>query len=154
MLGGNDLSKDILCQVCCKDIDNDTRTACNSCMPFWGRARAKWNDPFSDYDKIEEMARDLKELFDEQNGLCKLSGVSLMKDGKNTWHVDRKTPGARYNREGIQLLNSSVNYAKHQNDNQAFVWLCAKVVRNMLDNKNEFVVEVETIKLELEKYLK
>ena len=79
---------------------------------------------------------DLIEIWDEQDGLCALSGVLMTHhrdgSGKKDLNVtiDRIDPSVWYVRSNIQLVCQRANIIKHTLTEDMMLWLCENIVRN------------------------
>ena len=79
---------------------------------------------------------DLIEIWDEQDGLCALSGVLMTHNragcGKKDLNVtiDRIDPSVWYVRSNIQLVCQRANIIKHTLTEDMMLWWCENIVRN------------------------
>jgi hypothetical protein len=85
---------------------------------------------------------DLIAKWNSQSGVCALTGLRMTYSRDVTVvpnahitnaSVDRIDPSMTYTRDNIQLVCKAVNYMKHVQHEQTFIWLCKLVVAHTSD---------------------
>jgi hypothetical protein len=76
---------------------------------------------------------EISDLYDEQNGLCALSGVPLeiprvMRYNTRTASIDRIDSDKGYVKGNVQWVHVDINYAKLTLSNKDFIDMCRRVV--------------------------
>lgn len=73
--------------------------------------------------EVEINKADLKELWNEQKGICTISGypMEFKKSSLYTVSVDRIDPGKGYTKENVQLVCQGINFAKNKYSNEEMI---------------------------------
>ena len=79
--------------------------------------------------------KDLMELYEQQEGLCALSGVEMTYiSGKGriptNIGIDRIEAGGPYIRENIRLVCNHVNTMRLDKSDEEFLWWCKRIIEN------------------------
>lgn len=69
------------------------------------------------------------QLWEEQCGLCKLSGMPLVKHPR-TWSIDRIDSNRGYEPDNVQLVDKRVNMMKGAMKQEDFIDLCVAIAEN------------------------
>ncbi len=78
--------------------------------------------------------RDIKELYESQNGLCKLSGLPMVKERGSIYSmsVDRIDNNKGYILGNIRLVCQAVNMMRRTLNDTEFISICKKIAENCL----------------------
>lgn len=123
------------------DIVKGNTKSCG-CNEYGQRAVGKIPRTFIRYLSVQATQRKLEfnltlkylsELFDEQNGICALSGVEIglprvMRGNTRTASIDRINPNKGYVMGNVQWVHKDINYAKLAMQNDDFIAMCKRVV--------------------------
>lgn len=77
--------------------------------------------------KFSVNAADLQSLYEKQNGICNLSGVTLTQNNMVLDHRIPKSKGGSHTIDNVQWLCSKVNTAKGTMSQEEFIKMCCKV---------------------------
>lgn len=94
---------------------------------------------------------DIENLYQQQNGICKLSGIHLtyigyQKDKQqkiNNWNIsiDRCESSEGYTKKNIQLVCAIVNIMKSDMSNSQFLLLCDKIYKSNFRDVDTFIIK-------------
>lgn len=145
----------VLCQCKCgikKNVDldnliNEKTNGCRKCSSdrFVGNNNPSWSGykdvPGEFYGILKRSAlsrkidvfvsiNDIQELWENQNGLCALSGIKLKLSSKKsgcTASIDRINPKVGYVVGNIQFVHKHINWMKNKFSNEYYLEMCKKV---------------------------
>lgn len=98
----------------------------------WLGARDRANNKGIPFTITKE---DLLELWENQEGLCNISKISMTFELDNgrvftNVSVDQKKPGQGYTKDNIQLVCSAVNQLKSNWDMDTVLYICKQIINN------------------------
>jgi 5-methylcytosine-specific restriction endonuclease McrA len=78
--------------------------------------------------KAKELAAQLEEIWNKQNGICSLSGRKLNTENSEIDHIKPRSRGGKTEKKNLRFLHADVNQAKRSLTDSAFFKLCREVL--------------------------
>jgi len=108
----------------------------NGSKHFAGKKLASWRHSARRRGYKWDLTREqLDAMFDEQAGVCALSGLRMIHKHKDLRFpsLDRIDPELGYEEGNVQFVCAIVNVMKSKLLEEDFVWLCAQIVQHRPD---------------------
>lgn len=91
--------------------------------------------------------KDLRSILEEQGYKCAITGDELTPENTAFDHRVPLSEGGSSEKENLQAVLKSVNTSKHEMSMQAYVDMCAKVIKNIGDKYGYNLIELKKNKM-------